>query len=353
MKRLAILFFLISFAAQGQDKTWDIEATGLAGFLMPHHTDLYYIRQGHVFGGELSLTNRTDGSKDWHHRFFFPRWGFSANIFDLGSEYLGNGYSGKVFFDLPLTKRRFLFLKISLGAGVIQRPFNQNDNVRNGSIGSYLNASLGFELLMNFNVGDKLTIRPGIGIHHFSNGSMKIPNTGINLCMLSAGVIYKFNPQPLPELLTPAFTPKKANILVGVSAGMKERPPIDGKKYGVFNVFGIYQKRITGKSSFGGELGVNYNESLQVANQKDKSLPQKPSDNVRFYVAAVYQLHFDPLSLRFNLGSYLAPNYEGDGLIFLRYHLVYDIKRFQVFAGLKSHYAKADNAEFGIGYRIR
>ncbi|MFT5903812.1 MAG: hypothetical protein ACI9O2_000667 [Flammeovirgaceae bacterium] len=351
--RFALFFLLITFSAQAQETSWDIEAAPMAGILLPHHEDMLYLRAGHVVGMEVSLTKRTDGSKDWHHRYFFPRWGVSVNAYDLGSPYMGNGYGGRIFFDLPMTKARNFFLKVSFGAGWIEKPFDLDDNPRNSAIGSHLNAALGVEAHFNLNLGEKWAFRPGIGIHHYSNGAMQAPNSGINLALIRMAFMHRFAPRPLPELRTPTFSPTKGNFIIGVSGGMKEIKPIGGKKYGVLNIFGIYQKRVSGKSSFGGEVGVNYNESLQYANDDGDQDNPNSQDNYRPYIAGIYQLHFDPLSIRLSVGSYIAPRYTDDGLIFLRYHLVYDLKRIQFFLGLKSHYAKADNGEIGIAYRLK
>lgn len=353
MTRFTIVFLVFAFSAQAQQRPWDVEATPLWGALLPHHEDMLYMRDGHVKGGEISITKQTDGTKDWHHRYFFPRWGLSINGYELGSRFMGTGLGGRIFFDLPLTEARKVFLKISFGAGWIEKPFDLDDNVHNSAIGSQLNAALGFEAHFNLSLGEKWLFRPGIGIHHYSNGAMTMPNSGINLALVRLAFLYQFAPQPLPELSIPEFEKRKANIIFGISGGMKEIKPIGGRKYGILNLFGIYQKRISGKSSFGGELGVNYNESLQYANDDADQENPDGRDNFRPYIAGIYQLHFDPLSIRFSLGSYIAPRYTDDGLIFLRYHLVYDLNKFQFFVGLKSHYAKADNGELGIAYKLR
>ncbi|MEM9051610.1 MAG: acyloxyacyl hydrolase [Bacteroidota bacterium] len=351
--RFVFLAFFLPIIVFGQSNRWDIEVSPLGGVLMPHHADMEYLVDGHVLGGEISLSKRVDGSKDWHHRFLFPRWGVSLDAYDLGTNYLGTGYASRIFFDLPLNKSRTFGLKISFGAGWITNPFDENDNVRNSAIGSSLNAAVGIEAHYNFNLSDKIAIRPGIGIHHYSNGAWKMPNSGINLGLLRVGVMYRFEEREIPEIQTKEIGPQTAEIMVGISGGLKEIQPIGGDKYGVLNFFGIYQKRISGKSTFGGEIGLNYNESLQYKNDDSTTGEPNPSDNYRAYLSALYQLHFDPLAIRFSLGSYIAPRFTDDGLIFLRYHLVYEIEKFQFFIGLKSHYAKADNGELGIMYRLK
>jgi hypothetical protein len=354
--RVRILTFIFLFSLSGlsaQNAQWSIEGAALAGFMMPHHEDMEYLVDGHVVGGELTASKTVDGSKDWHHRFLFPQWGVSVSGYDLGSEYLGNGLSGRVFLDLPLTKSRKWYMKISFGAGFIDRPFDEDNNVRNSAIGSKLNASIGIETHYDLKLSERLTFQPGIGIHHYSNGAFQMPNSGINLALLRLGVSYDLSTKTLPELEVKEFTRESGQIWFGLSGGMKEIQPIGGPKYAIINAYGIYQKRISGKSTFGGEIGLNYNESLQFKNDESEINGPDSRDNYRPYIAALYQLHFDPLLLRFSLGSYVAPRFTDDGMIFLRYHIVYEKNRFQFFIGLKSHYAKADNVEIGTAFRLK
>lgn len=347
-----LLLIPIASAGQGNPK-WNWEAAPMVGFLMPHHPDMLYLVDGHVWGGELNLTKRVDGTKDWHSYYLFPRWGFSFDAYDLGSEAMGGGLAGRIFFDLPTGKSHFFWLKLSIGAGWIERPFDQDDNIHNSAIGSHLNAALAIEGHVNFNLGENWVIKPGIGVHHFSNGAMTMPNSGINLAILKVAVMYKHTNPNLPTVDTTPFERKPMQLLAGFSGGMKEIKPIGGRKYAVINGFAILQKRISHKSSFGAELGVNYNESLQYRNSNGDNEEPDPADNYRPYFAALYQLHFDPLSLRFGLGSYFAADFNGDGNIFFRYHLLYQFERFQMFAGLKSHYARADNIELGMAFRLK
>ncbi len=352
-KALAISLVIISNVCFGQNSNWNVEAAPLGGFLMPHHDDMLYLIDGHVLGGELSFSKTVDGSEDWHHYFAMPRWGVSLNAYKLGSEYMGEAISGRLFFDLPTGKSRLFSLKISIGAGWIERPFDEDDNVRNSAIGSSLNASVGLEGVLNIPLNEKLVLTPGLGIHHYSNGAMKMPNSGINLAMLRVGLRFGNNVAPAIEDRKSQFEKGKSEFLFGISGGMKEIKPIGGEKYGIVNLFGIWQKRLSPKSTFGAELGVNYNESLQYRAQEDQESELDPSENYRFYVAGLYYLHFDPIKIRLSAGSYLAPNFTDDGNVFLRYHLMYTFGKFEIFTGLKTHYAKADNIELGMQYRIK
>lgn len=318
---------------------------------MAHHNEIKYIIEGHITGVEIQVGQRTDGRKEWHHNFNFPSFGINLGAANLGSSYLGNAYSARWFIDLPLNKKRWLGLKMDIGAGYIEKPFSTFENIHNSAIGSHLNVSLSLLLNARIKLSNSFDLKPGIGIQHFSNGAFKLPNSGINVAIAQLSVVYHQNAE-IPERIQKEMTPSKIIYSIGSSFGVKEIYPIGGEKYEVLNIFGQATKRISPKSSLGAELGINYNASLEDrSNEKEKGSGEK-SDNYRVMISAIHQLHFDPFGLRFQIGTYIAPNFTSDGALFFKYHVYYDFKDFQFFLGLKSHYAKADNAEIGINYRI-
>ena len=179
-----------------------------------------------------------------------------------------------------------------------------------------------------------------------------MPNSGINIPGVSLALEYRPQLHASPTRLHPDFGGIHSDFHVGVSGGAKEIKPLGGTKYAVINLIGFWTYRVSPKSSFGAEGGLNYNASLRYRMADIDKPPADPAMNYRPYLAALYQLHFDPLVLRFSLGSYIAPRFEQDGNVFLRYHLAYQWRNWQVFGGLKSHYARADNVELGMAYRL-
>lgn len=356
MRKLSlIIIFVFSFFSSsfGQEKesNWRISAGGFYGFLMAHHPEMLYLRQGHVRGGEVRIGKRTDGSKDWHHFFNFPTVGITLSGADLASQYLGNTYSMRWFVDLPLVKNRWLGLKMDIGAAYIEKPFSKLENNHNSAIGTYLNVALELELYAKIKLSPHFNLNPGIGIQHFSNGSFKIPNSGLNIALAKLSLVY--HPyKGVPNRKTILFKQSKWEYFAGSSFGVKEIYPINSGKYFVLNIYGQAIKRVSNKSSLGGEIGLNYNESLEVRLKDSAPGKGDKAYNYRAYIAATYQLHFDPMGIRFQAGSYIAPNFTEDGSIFFRYHVYRNFNRVQFFFGLKSHFAKADNIELGLNYKV-
>jgi hypothetical protein len=323
----------------------------MVGFLAPHHPEMAYLVNGHSKGLQADLAWKTDGSKDWHHAFNFPTWGLTFNAYDLSSPYLGSAASARLFIDLPLNPKKSLSFKMSIGGGYVEKPFDLDDNYLNTSIGSFVNSALSVELLTRIGLSEKLSLKPGLGIHHFSNAAIQLPNSGLNLVMVKLAMEYDPGTFQTPVREKRALAKKYNAIYVGASAGAKRILPIGGKLYLAGNVFGIWQRRVSQKSSIGAELGLSYNSSLQDRDT-DSGVSNDPADNYRPYLLASYQLHFEPFGLRFQGGSYLFPKFKDDGLIFLRYHLLYNLSQYQVFVGLKSHFAKADHFEVGMAYKL-
>lgn len=339
--------------AQDSTRHISIGIDPMYGVFLPHHPEIEYLVGGHIASLELEVAFATDGSEPWHHAFNFPSWGFDANVYDLSSPYLGKSAATRIFYDLPITRSRSIGLKMGIGIGYIEKPFDKDNNFHNSAIGSTLNAALALNVYGKIPLSRKWVLKPGIAIHHMSNGAIKMPNSGINLALLNLMISYDPKGFETPTRREIPFTPKPGYLMLGASYGAKEIYPIGGQLYNVVNIFGMYQKRVSPKSSIGGELGLNYNASLSHRVDEEGETAGEAADNYRAFIAGLYQLHFDPFGIRFEAGSYIAPNYKGDGLIFFRYHLLYNLDPIQVFFGLKSHFAKADNFELGLGYIIK
>lgn len=338
--------------AQTRVSDWAISGGAVGGILLPHHDEMQYLVNGHIKSAELNVFKRTDGSRDWHHWYNFPTWGIAFNYFDFSSDPLGWGGSAILGVGLDLDKKKRMQLKMGIGLGYIEKPYDLQENFHQTAIGSHINASLSLGLHANINISDHWQIQPGLAIHHFSNGAFKMPNSGINLALLKLIVAYDGSGGINPEREERKPEAKNRKISLGSTFGLKQTAPFYETRYFAMNIFGIWQKRFTSKTSLGAEVGMNYNAS-NIDRLEDSKKPAQASDNYRAYLGLHHMLHFDPFAFRFQVGSYLWPSFEEDGLIFFRYHLVYQLEKMDIFVGLKSHFAKADHAELGLAYRIK
>ncbi len=92
-----------------------------------------------------------------------------------------------------------------LGLGFNFNPYDPDVNPVNQYIGSTVNCyiHMGFHSLVR--ISDRIDLQASLGLKHFSNGSTKKPNSGINLFPLNVGVNVKLGelkpiPSEIPEL---------------------------------------------------------------------------------------------------------------------------------------------------------
>jgi hypothetical protein len=76
-------------------------------------------------------------------------------------------------------------------------PFDSINNPTNIFIGSYRNCYVHLGVAANYQFNEKWIASATLGFKHFSNGSFKQPNYGINLVPLTLGVKYKFSDQKI------------------------------------------------------------------------------------------------------------------------------------------------------------
>lgn len=140
--------------------------------------------------------------------------------------YLGIGWYASTFHNADVGKPNALYFFMTIpvafekdkkftfaysGAFGLSYQFNPFDSIQNPAnifIGSYRNCyvHLGFEA--NYKFSEKWQANATLGFKHFSNGSFKQPNYGINLIPLTVGVRYKISkdevehyPKPVPTFL--------------------------------------------------------------------------------------------------------------------------------------------------------
>lgn len=140
--------------------------------------------------------------------------------------YMGIGWYAATFHNSAIGKPRGLYYfltipvktdgynKLSLaysGAFGLSYQFNPFDSIQNPAnifIGSNLNCYVHLGLEADYKISERWHANAALGFKHFSNGSIKKPNYGINLIPVTIGVRYKFapeqvqlNPIPVPEFI--------------------------------------------------------------------------------------------------------------------------------------------------------
>lgn len=365
---VAILLYSTSLAQQFEHKHRSLnlilESKAYYGFLMPHHLEMEKLN-AHFLGYEISVSKATYGRTRWEYMYNYPLIGVALWYSELGNnQYIGSGIAIFPFINFPIIKdqHQTISLRIGMGVGYIEKPFHRLENYKNIAIGSHINAAANFMIEYRREINDRFIFSGGLALIHFSNGSIKTPNFGINIPSINAGIAYRLtkeNPylrkKLLPELYPFEFDGKRyMDIDFGFGMGIKDMQGEFGKQFHAWSFFGNVYKQISFKSKLGVGFDFSYDGSDLFKLERNGSIVESKMEIIRPGLNFSYELVMSRVSFTFGLGGYLGGREKSDGNIYEKIGLKYLLSR-EVFAHvtLKAHAARADFIAFGIGYQLR
>lgn len=353
------LMTLISraFAQDSLSSAFSCSAHLHYGFLIAHRPMIVPLQRNHMSGFELNVAFPSNNKAPWREHYDYPETGLSFARWNTGNkEQLGAAWSLIPYVDFPLQRyRRSVFsLKFGWGIGYVEKIFDAETNYKNIAIGSHLNCALQLQPHFTFKVANKITAGGGLNITHFSNGSVATPNLGINLLGITLHAAYApgFIRSGSKRVRT-EFTPLK-RYTVFVSASVKQTYPADGNYYSAFTLSGNRAKQISEKIAWGYGADVFYDDATaKKVLEQDGEVLQHRYESIRAGLHGSCELIVNRFTLSMSMGGYLYSKVKNDGMLYHRFGLRYQTRsNLFICMNLKSHWAKADFIEWGIGYRF-
>ncbi|MDE3743706.1 acyloxyacyl hydrolase [Maribacter sp. D37] len=331
------------------------------GSVLLHNTDISHLISNHPAGIILSYNRKTYGDETWQEEFNYPDIGASFIYQNMNNGTLGDNYGIYAHYNFYFFRRLMQF-RIGQGVAYNTDPYDKYDNFRNNAYGSHLLSST--YLMLNYhkeNLFKGLGFKVGISLVHYSNANFKAPNTSTNTFALNAGLIYDldggqemaFLPKREKERVT---EPMRYNLVF--RAGLNESDVIDMGQYPFYIVSAYADKRIGRKSAIqiGGD--VFFSRFLkELIRYQSISFPENgvsaDDDYRRVGVFVGHELFINKMSVVTQLGYYVYYPFDFEGRMYNRIGL----KRYfgnTIFGAitLKSHGAKAEAVEFGVGVRL-
>lgn len=357
------LFFFFQFLVEGKtendpSKDFLITANAHYGYIMSHRSNMTHLIRGHVKAGELQYTFRTNGKKPWHQLYKFPEMGLSFMHFDLANpRQLGTleAFYPYVNFKLnKLQKKSALNLRIGIGLAYLTNPFNIKTNHKNNAIGSHFNGFVNLRLNYAIRLSDALRMEFGAGLSHASNGAMKMPNLGLNIATANLGFTYFIGDKYLDcKKDTIAPCKKVWNPSLIVVAGMKELEPPTGRKYFAYGLQANIYRTLGYKSRIGAGAELTYNEATKQVWADASVNTTKFEDIAQVGVKFGYEFRVHRFALPIDFGYYVFKKQSYNGKIYHRVGMRYMLTK-NIIANLtlRTHWAKADYFEWGLGYQF-
>jgi len=361
MKHLFCLLLFVCFMAMGQEQKQDyFDATFFAGTIPLHNDNILHLITGHPTGVIASWNRKTFGEQEWQQRFNYPDWGVTFTFQDLKNEFLGENYAFYAHYNFYFLKRRIMF-RIGQGLAYANNPYDKVSNSKNVAFGSNILSST--MVMLNYKkerLFGNLGVMAGLSMIHYSNANVKAPNTSVNTIALNVGLNYNLSstdPEYQYHETEGKFTePIRFNL--AFRTGINESDIVDSGQF-PFYIFSAYaDKRLSKLSAlqFGADVFFSkfleeliYYESVSSENSEIRG----DEDYRRAGLFVGHELFINKISLVTQLGYYVYYPYDFEGRVYFRVGLKYYVyNKWFAALTLKSHGAKAEAVELGIGIRL-
>ena len=370
---VTLLLFLLIFSnlnqisAKSNDtilvKNFQVELRTSYAYMMCHHQEMNYFK-AHFPIFELSVQQVTFGRKSWQSRANYPTVGITFLYSGLGGfKEVGEVYALYPFmsFNCLESQKNQISLKLGIGLGYLTTHFDIKTNPKNTFIGSYANAAINLTAEYNRFITNRLSLAAFIGFTHFSNGARKAPNKGINLPQIGINAKYfisephkQIPAQPKDNQQYRPWISKNYSFYCAFTYAIKE---IDdyigyGKRFNVYNLQLSFLKRFTEISKLGIGFDIVY-DMTDIEILKFDGIPFTPFEILKPGINLAYEMAFGSSSFIINIGCHLAGKEMGEGYLYQKLCAKQNIsKHFFAMCALVTHFGRADNFCFGLGYKI-
>ncbi len=332
--------------------------------------------------GHVAFGWQTLGNKDWEVAHRLPSFGIGVgtlmmdNRSEIGTPASVFGFYNGVFARSSNGRHAFRY-NIEMGVAAGWKCFDRITAPKNIAVGSKATVRIGLGLNYAYTIADRWTISLGGGFTHYSNGAMRKPNKGINLCSAQVSVEYALKERKLPAISKPAGKIKGNEIDFTVGYGTK-RFEVDtvyypgacstpyqlGARYNSMTLQTQFLHQYCVKGKYGVGISVVYDEltgsGLRVKGRDDMEVVLGPANKRFSYgVFGAHEFCIGNLGIVTQMGYYLhqpkgIPHRQQKDKSFQRAGLKYTFPM-GVHVGINIYAHRltvADFIEWNLGYSL-
>ncbi len=240
MNKLSILFIIKFFIIKFAFSQSILEVGTGIGYSLANHPDFPEVNQPAYYGNIGFLYNTKFSTKGWANAYRYPIVGVELAFQTLGNQEVLGQAIGLAPTLSPMLWRKEQFsiqLKLGLGAAYLTRPFDKIDNPENTVLGAKGSAYVLAFLNGEWHIKKRYALLMGLGITHYSNGSISNPNLGANVptFYIAHRFLYKkkeFEWKENQQINFNCNYNKKIRPWIRASYGLTEKS-LDGPRYPV------------------------------------------------------------------------------------------------------------------------
>ncbi len=224
-----------------------------------------------------------------------------------------------------------------------------DENYRLSAISSHFNALILLGFAREFQMNENWSLITRFNWTHYSNGSTKAPNLGLNIPTIGLGVHKKFKSKTNYKEVNVFPNPNWHFLFAGSIKQFK----IEGPFYPLYIL--SVEKNISRKRrnywSLGSDFIFDHSVKDQLASSLDSSA--RYFDNIKITAKASWNIPIGNLQISLQAGSYLKNSLFKKQFIFQRMALRYRFtENIGATISMRSHFAKADAIELGLIYTM-
>jgi len=355
-----LLLASIGLYAQKERNNTYFDLNYFGGNIALHNNDILHLITGHPEGFVFSWNKKTFGNKAWEQRYNYPDYGASFMFQDFKNDKLGNSYGLYAHYNFYFFKRNIMF-RVAQGLAYNTNPYDKFENPKNIAFGSDILSST--YLMLNYKkdrLFNRFGLQAGLSLIHYSNANVKAPNTSVNTIAFNVGLTYHLDtedPEFIRNLDDEKFT-EKIKYNIAFRSGVNQSDVIGSGQFPFYVLSAYADKRLSHVSAIQFGTDVFFSNFLkELIYYKSVSFPEEnvsgDEDYKRVGLFVGHELFINRMSVITQLGYYVYYPYDFEGRTYLRIGLKrYFGKKFFGAITLKSHGAKAEAVEFGIGVRL-
>lgn len=357
MKNSLLLWLLLICPPllKGQSGQWGIGIDHYRGFLWAHRKIMLPMQKP-TQGVDFLIFKNSSG-ETWAPSYRFPVYGLSISYLNLGDAHMNGHVIGLLpFIEFRMIHRSRLDLNFRMGTGLgyVTRTWELVDNPKNKAIGSHLNGNMRVHLILGTSVFRNLNIRTGVGMTHYSNGNFRMPNLGINSVECFLGIGLKNRTRQLPQI-TAVKKPVKGSHRIDLTLRLASKETDLIQPHRVFaGLVGVrYSYGKWSKSRIAAGLDYAYDPAYlypggRAPIESDKF---RNASEAGFFFG--HELLIGRFSFLTDAGFYFYRPSPVKGVFYQRLGFKYQLHpNWFISSALKTHFARADFFEWGLGYTI-
>ncbi len=357
---LIILFGLSMFSQNKEALDSYFDLNYFSGNIALHNNDILHLITGHPEGVIFSWNKKTFGDEDWQQRYNYPDYGASFIFQNLRNEVLGENYGLYAHYNFYFFKRN-LMLRIGQGLAYNTNPYDKVDNHKNIAFGSHILSST--YMMINYKkerLFNRVGLQAGLSLIHYSNANVKAPNTSVNTVAFNLGLTYDFdeeNSEYIDNLSDEKFT-ERIKYNIAFRTGINQSDVIGSGQFPFYILSAYADKRLSHVSAIQLGADVFFSKFLEeLIYYQSVAFPEEnvsgDEDYKRVGLFVGHELFINRMSIETQLGYYVYYPFDFEGRTYIRIGLKrYFGNKFFGAMTLKSHGAKAEAVEFGVGVRL-